>query len=183
MNKIYSYIFPTLIGVLLLAGLMGYVHISSSGESQLNNHDVISDKVYLSENKDLYADCHYTVEVKDLSTTNVKVEYSIKGFDRAKLDLLEAKFKENYEPKCKILIDEYRIRYSQFEKHKRNAAEAELSQLDKWLGKEAKVISEPSPIFSLYQEYDPKSLQYPTNHNAKMLYQEKDYENFVEQNL
>lgn len=162
---------------------MGYTHISARGTSQATNPTLLEDKTYLSENQDKYADCHMTVEVGDFSIATVTNKYFNRGVSQEKLESLEGQFKDQFKKDCEPLLKDYRSRYSQYEQHKKEAAETELSQLDKWLGREAEVISEPSPIFSLYQEYDPKSLQYPTNPKAKMLYTQEEYEAFVLQRL
>lgn len=183
MEKLFNILIPTVGVVAIIAVFMGYTHITASGDSQLTNTVVLEDKKYLSENQNKYADCHYTVELGDFSMATVTNKYFNQGVSKEKLEALETQFKDKYKQECQPLINEYRARYSQYGQHKKEAAEAELSQLDKWLGNEAEVVKEPSPIFSLYQEYDPKSLQHPTNPNAKMLYSQQDYESFVRQNL
>lgn len=183
MNKFFSVVIPVLGVALIIAAMMGYTHITASGGSQLTNATVLEDKNYLSENQDKYADCHYTVELGDFSIATVTNKYFNQGVNQATLETLEKQFKEKYENECRPLLDEYRARYTLYVQHKQEAAEAELSQLDKWLGSEAEVVSEPSPIFSLYPEYDPKSLQHPTNPDAKMLYTQQDYEKYVTDNL
>lgn len=183
MSKILGYIFSVITGLVIIGALVGYFFISAKGSPQTTNPKVLEDKKYLSENQEKYADCHYTVEIGDFSIATVTNKYFNQGVSEEKLKLLETQFKSKYEQECELLLSEYRSRYSQYEINKRNAAKTELSQIEKWLGKKPETISEPSPISSLYQEYDPKSLQYPTNLSAKMLYSQQDYETFVIQNL
>lgn len=183
MEKLFNFLIPTIGIVAIIAVFMGYSHVTAKGSPQTTNPTILEDKKYLSSNQEKYADCHYTLEIGDFSIAIVTNKYFNQGISQEKLETLEAQFKDKYKQQCQPLLDEYRVRYSQYEKHKKDAAEAELSQFDKWLGKKAEVIKEPSPIFGLYQEYDPKSLQHPTNPDAKMLYTQQDYESFVKQNL
>lgn len=183
MHKLLGFLFPAVAVIVIVGAMFGYVHVTAKGSPQLTNAKVLEDKQYLTDNQDKYADCHYTVEIGDFSIATVTNKYFNQGVSTEKLESLETQFKDKYKRECEPLINEYRSRYSQYEQHKKEAAEAELSQLDKWLGKEAEVISEPSSIFGLYQEHNPKSLQHPTNPNAKMLYSQQDYETFVTQSL
>lgn len=183
MNKLFNVVIPVVGVTLIIAAMMGYTHVTASGGSQLTNTKVLEDKKYLADNQDKYADCHYTVELGDFSIANVTNKYFRQGVGKETLENLEREFEDKYKNECKPLLDEYRARYNLYIQHKKEAAEAELSQLDKWLGNEAEVVSEPSPIFSLYQEYDPKSLQHPTNPNAKMLYSQEDYEKYVAERI
>jgi hypothetical protein len=179
MDKFFSVVIPVLGIALIIAAMLGYTHITASGGSQLTNPTVLKDKKYLSANQNKYADCHYTIELGDFSIATVTNKYFNQGVGKEVLENLEKQFKEKYENECRPLLDEYRARYTLYLQHKQEAAEAELSQLDKWLGNEAEVLLEPSPIFSLYQEHDPKSLQHPTNPDAKMLYTQDDYDKYV----
>lgn len=183
MNKLFNILIPVVGVTLLIAAFMGYTHISASGGSQLTNKQVLEDKTYLSENQEKYGNCQYTVEVGDFSIATVTNKYYHKGVSKEKLESLETQFKEKYKSECQPVLDGYRAKYNQYQQHQKDAAEAELSQIDRWLGKKAEVISNRSPAMSLYQEYDPKSLQYPTNPNAKMLYSQEDYDKFVNTNL
>lgn len=183
MNKVFSFVLPA-IGVVLLIGLfMGYTEVTAKGEPQQMNKQLLDDQAYFQKNQDMYADCQYTVEVGDFSIATVTNCYYNQGVSKQKLDSLESQFKDKYKNQCQPLIDGYRARYKQYVERQKDAAAAELSQLDKWMGKKPEVASNRSPIMGLYQEYDPKSLQYPTNPNAKMLYTGQDYANFVSVNL
>lgn len=183
MSKLFNFLIPTLGVIVIVAAFMGYTQVTAKGSPQSTNPKILEDKKYLSENQEKYADCQYTVEIGDLSIATVTNKYFNQGVSKDKLEALGTQFKYKYKQECQPVLDEYRSRYSQYVQHKKEAAEAELSQLDKWLGKKPEVMTEPSPIFSLYQEYDPKSLQHPTNPNANMLYTLQDYEVFVEQNI
>lgn len=183
MNKLFNILIPVVGVTLLIAAFMGYTHVTATGGSQLTNKQVLEDRAYLSQNQEKYGDCQYTVEVGDFSIATVTNKYYNQGASKEKLESLEQQFKGKYKTECQPVIDGYRARYAEYQQHQMDAAEAELSQLDRWLGKKAEVISERSPAISLYQEYDPKSLQYPTNPNAKMLYSQEDYDKFVATNL
>lgn len=183
MKKLLNTLIPVVGIILLIAAFMGYTQITSSGDSQRTDKQLLADRSYFSENQEKYADCQYTVETGDFSIATVTNKYYNQGVSEEKLTSLETQFKDKYKTECQPLLEEYRERFTQFQQHQKDAAEAELSQLEKWLGKKAEVISEKSPVFSLYQEYDPKSLQYPTNPNAKMLYSHEDYDKFVSANL
>ena len=183
MNKLFNILIPVVGVTLLIAAFMGYTHITSSGGSQLMNKQVLDDQTYLAENQEKYGDCQYTVEVGDFSIAKVTNKYYNQGVSKEKLESLEKQFKDKYIADCQPTLDGYRAKYSEYQLHQQQAAEAELSQLDKWLGKKPEIISSRSPAISLYQKYDPKSLQYPTNPNAKMLYGEEDYDKFVTANL
>lgn len=183
MDKLLNILIPVVGVTLLIAAFMGYTHITATGGSQLTNKQVLEDRTYLSQNQEKYGNCQYTVEVGDFSIATVTNKYYNQGIGKEKLESLEQQFKEKYKSECQPGIDGYRAKYTQYQQHQKDAAESELSQLEKWLGKKAEVVSERSPTISLYQEYDPKSLQYPTNPNAKMLYSQEDYEIFVKENL
>lgn len=183
MIKLFNILTP-LVGItLLIAAFMGYAHITASGGSQLTNEQVLKDRTYLSQIQERYGDCQYTVEVGDFSIATVTNKYYNQGVSKEKLESLEKQFKDKYKTECQSTLDGYRAKYSEYQKHQQVAADAELTQLDKWLGKKSEIISARSPAISLYQEYDPKSLQYPTNPNAKMLYSQEDYDEFVTSNL
>lgn len=183
MNKLLNVLIPVVGVTLLIAAFMGYTHITASGGSQFNNEQVLEDKTYLSKNQEMYGNCQYTVEVGDFSIATITNKYFNQGVSKEKLESLEAQFKAKYKNECEPILDGYRARYEEYKKHQQEAADAELSQLDKWLGKKSEIISARSPAISLYQEYDPKSLQYPTNPDVKMLYSQDDYDKFVSENL
>lgn len=183
MDKISKYIFYPIVIIAIIGVFIGYYSVTANGSSQLFNKKVIEDRAYLSDNQEKYADCQYTIEVGDFSFSAVANKYFNKGVSASLLESIETKFENIYKEECSSVIKGYRDRYSMYVEHKKEAAEAELSQLDKWFGKKAEIIGDPSPIFSLYQRYDPKSLQYPTNPGAKMLYTQADYEEFVIKNL
>jgi hypothetical protein len=183
MNKLFNILIPVVGITLLIAVFMGYTHVTATGGSQLTNKQVLEDRSYLSQNQEKYGNCQYTVEIGDFSIATVTNKYYNQGVNKEKLELLENQFKDKYKAECQPVLDEYRARYTLYQQHQKDAAAAELSQLDRWLGKKAEVISERSPIMGLYQEYDPKSLQYPTNPNAKILYTQDDYDKYVSANL
>lgn len=183
MDKVFSVVLP-IVGVALIIGLfIGYSEVTAKGEPETTNKQLLDDRAYLQKNQDAYADCQYTVEVGDFSIATVTNRYYNQGVSKQKLESLESQFKDKYKQQCQPILDGYRARYTAYTQHQKDAAAAELSQLDKWMGKKPEVVSERSPIMGLYQEYDPKSLQYPTNPNAKMLYTQQDYEDFIMQKL
>jgi len=185
MEKILNYLIPAAIVVLFVGGAGAYYYLTSVPASGLNlDIKVLEDDNYLATNQAKYADCHYTIGINaDTSISTITNRFFNKGVSRQKLEVLESQFKDKYTQQCAPIIHDYEERYSQYQEHRKQAAESRLTKLDELLDVEAEVEHNPSSTFSLYEEYEPKSLQYPTNRNAKMLYTADDYAKYVEENL
>ncbi len=185
MDKVFDYLFPAVGVSLLIVAIGGYYYLSATPSFANKAESTVSEDVsYLSSNEEKYADCYHTVKSNsDFSVATVTNRLYNQGVSKEKLELIESQFKVKYEKECTAVLKTYEDRYNLYVQHRKEAAEYRLSKLDKIMGKKAEVASRPSPIFSLYQEYEPKSLQYPTNTQAKMLYTASDYEIYVQQNL
>lgn len=183
MEKLLGILIPVIGVALVLAALFGYTSITAVGGSQLTNRQLLDDTAYFLKNQEMYGDCHYTVEIGDFSIATVTNKYYNQGASVEKLESLSAQFKDKFKKQCSAVLKEYRDRFAQYQEHKKEAAAAELSQLDIWLGKQPEIIRERSPVVSFYERFDPKSLQHPTNPEAKMLYSIEDYDKFVSENL
>ena len=185
MNKVLDFIFPTLGIVLLLSVIGGYFYFTSLPASGTAiNVQILDDKKYLSDNQQMYADCYYTTKSNaDFNVATITNRLFNAGTSKEKLESLEASFKDKYVKQCEPVLTGYESRYDEYKEHKIDLAESRLTKLDKLLGKQSEVTKEPSDIFSLYEMHDPKTLQYPTYREAKLLYSSDEYEQYVEQNI
>jgi hypothetical protein len=105
------------------------------------------------------------------------------GAPKDELIELEKKFSEKYNSQCEPVMSDYETKFKEYKSDQIDLSQSRLTNLDKLMKKPAKMEKQPSPIFSLYEEYDPKSLQYPTNSNVSMLYDADDFANYLNDNL
>lgn len=172
------------IAILILAAIGGYYYLSADSYSQDAFLAVAADKKYLQNNQQKYADCYYTVKGNfELITPTVVNRFYNQGAPKAELTALEKKFLAKYEAQCKPIMSGYESKFSEYKSDQLALAKSRLTNFDKLTNKTPVVESQPSPILSLYEEYDPKSLQYPTNSSVNMLYSSNDFANYLNENL
>ncbi len=182
MDKIFDYFIPGLIVLLVAGGAGAYYHFSATTFPTDLIEKQAADEEYLSANQKKYADCYYTTVSKaDFTIEKITSELYFEGFDEDLVEKLETEFEAKYEEQCSPVMSEYSSRYQKYSWRKKDIAEAQLSQIDRWLGKEPEIQSNPSSVFAGYNQYSTKSLQYPTYRDAELLYTEDDYINFLAQ--
>lgn len=185
MDKVFDYIFPAIGITALIAIIGGYFYLTSVPASGLEKSvQIKADEKYLSDNQQAYADCYYTTKSNsDFSVETVTNRLYNGGAPKENLEAIEDAFEDKYINRCDPIITGYEARYTEYQRHKKELAESRLTKLDKLLGKQAEAAKQPSDIFSLYEMHDPKTLQYPTYRDAKMLYSGDEYEQYARQNL
>lgn len=184
MNKILGYLIPILGGLLILTALVAYYYLTALPDFTQPLQKVSEDKIYLNSNDEKYADCYYTVKQNDdfsITTTTNRLYNS--GVNNTTLEKLETKFRKMHTDQCDPIINDYESRFKQYKIDQLELAKTKLSKLDNLLGKQPTIEKEHSNIVYFYEMYEPKSLQWPTNSSAKMLYSTDDYQKYVEQNL
>jgi hypothetical protein len=184
MNKVFDYIIPA-VGVVLLLGLIGgYVYMTAIPAADKENQQVLSDQMYLNDNQQKYADCQYTTKSNsEFITPTVINHFYNQGAPKGKLSSLEAQFLAKYTGQCTPIISNYENRFKQYQKDEINLAQAKLTEFDKLTKKSPIVEKQQSDTISLYEKYDPKSLQYPTYDKTKMLYTADEFAAYLNQNL
>ena len=172
------------IALLILAAIGGYYYLSADSYSQEAFLAVAADQKYLENNQQKYADCYYTVKGNfELITPTVINRFYNQGAPKTELATLEKKFLSKYENQCKPVMSDYESKFNQYKSDQLALAKSRLTNLDKLTKKQPRVERQPSPILSIYEEYDPKSLQYPTNSNVSMLYDANDFTKYLNENI
>lgn len=172
------------IAILIVAAIGGYYYLSGNTFDQKTLLAVAADKKFLENNQQKYADCYYTVKGNfELITPTVVNRFYNQGAPKSELVSLEKTFLAKYEDQCKPVMSGYELRFTQYKSDQFALAKSRLTNLDKLMNKQPEVEKQPSPILPLYQQYDPKSLQYPTNSNVKMLYSADDFAKYLNENL
>jgi len=184
MDKVFKYVIPTLGGALILAVIGGYVYATAIPAADNENKTVLADQEYLNENQQKYADCYYTTKSNpEFITSTVINQFYNQGAPKAGLSSLETKFLAKYTEQCAPTIADYESRFKQYKLDQTALAKAKQTELDKLMKKSPVVEKQRSDVISLYEKYDPKTLQYPTYDKGKMLYTADEFANYLNENL
>ena len=148
------------------------------------NQVVLSDQEYLNDNQQKYADCYYTTKSNpEFITSGVVNQFYNQGAPKAKLITLEPQFLAKYIDQCAPIISSYENRFKQYDTDEAILAKAKQTELDKLMKKAPVVEKQQSDVISLYEKYNPKTLQYPTYDKGKMLYTADEFADYLNANL
>lgn len=184
MDKIFDYVIPVFGVALVLSVIGGYIYITAIPAADKENQIVLSDQEYLNNNQQKYADCYYTTKLNpEFITSTVVNHFYNQGAPKDKLNTLEPQFLAIYTQRCEPIISGYESRFKQYDKDQVSLARAKLTEFDKLIKKTPVVEKQQSDIISLYEKFNPKTLQYPTYDKGKMLYTADEFANYLNANL
>lgn len=184
MDKIFEYVIPTFGVAIILAGIGGYVYMTAIPAADNENKILLADQEYLNDNQQKYADCYYTTKSNpEFITSGVVNQFYNQGAPKAKLTVLEPQFLAKYTDQCAPVINNYEARFKQYNKDELSLAKARLTEFEKLTKKNPVVEKQQSDVISIYEKYDPKTLQYPTYDKGKMLYTADDFATYLNENL
>lgn len=145
---------------------------------------VLADEQYLKDNQQKYADCYYTTKSNpEFLTSGIVNQFYNQGAPKAKLTVLEPQFLAKYTEQCAPIMSSYEARFNQYDKDQVSLAKARLTEFEKLIKKDPVVEKQQSDVISIYEKYDPRTLQYPTYDKGKMLYTADDFAAYLNENL
>lgn len=184
MDKVFKYVIPTLGVALILAVIGGYEYMSAIPAAEKENQKVLADQEYLNDNQQKYADCYYTTKSNpEFITPTVINRFYNQGAPKDMLIALEPQFLAKYTEQCAPVLSSYESRFKQYDKDEATLAQAKLTEFDKLMKKTPVIEKQQSEVISLFEKYDPKTLQYPTYDKGKMLYTADEFADYLNANL
>jgi hypothetical protein len=184
MDKVFDYVIPALGISLILAVIGGYVYLTAVPDPNKENLIVLADQKYLDDNQQKYADCYYTTKSNpEFITSTVVNQFYNQGAPKARLIALEPQFLAKYTEQCTPIMSGYESRFKLYDNDQINLAKARQTEFEKIMKKTPVVEKQQSDVISLYEKYDPKTLQYPTYDKGRMLYTADEFADYLNKNL